>query len=75
MIFDCPHCGGAVFIEEVNCGIFRHGILKSGEQVPPHAPKEECDNLAQQEAIYGCGRPFQIVQIDGEWRIQVCEYI
>ena len=66
----CPHCGIAIFIEQVNCGIFRCGIYKDTmEQVAPHLPKEECDKLI--DRIYGCGKPFQIK--NGE--LIKCDYI
>ncbi len=40
----CPHCEEYIVIQEFNCNIFRHGVFKvTGEQVPPHASKEECD--------------------------------
>ncbi len=71
----CPHCHGTVIIEEVNCAIFRHGTLKTGEQVPPHSSKEECDNLVEKKEIYGCGRPFRIRQEGDTWIAEDCGYI
>ena len=36
----CPHCQEFIIIEQLNCGIFRHGVLKkSGKQINPHASK------------------------------------
>jgi hypothetical protein len=68
----CPHCKGTVIIEQVNCSIFRHGVFKrSGKQIPPHAPKEDCDNWAKNNDIYGCGKPFKLV--DG--KAVECDYI
>jgi len=61
IIIICPHCNNSVIIEEINCAIFRHGILKSnGQQMNPHTPKIECDNLINNNLIYGCGKPFKI---------------
>jgi DNA-directed RNA polymerase subunit RPC12/RpoP len=74
MMIKCPHCEGDVLInkKELNCGIFRHGIFKhNGEQIPPHAMKEDCDRWKMEELIYGCGKPFQI-QND---KVIVCDYI
>jgi hypothetical protein len=73
----CPHCQCMIIIESVNCGIFRHGVVKAtGEQIPPHASKEICDDLAQRNAIYGCGKPFRIVSTtSGTLVAEVCEYI
>ena len=70
----CPHCNGTVIIDpkEINCAIFRHGIFKaSGKQIPPHAPKEDCDNWVKNNEIYGCGKPFKVV----EGKAVICEYI
>lgn len=74
----CPHCQGNIIImeSEINCGIFRHAIYKSsGQQISPHAPKEECDKLIEQNEIFGCARPFQIIKNNEQWTIQICEYI
>ncbi len=68
----CPHCNGSVVIEEMNCAIFRHGIFKTtGKQIPPHASKEECDKWVQKDEIYGCGKPFKVV----EKKAVICDYI
>ena len=68
----CPHCSEEVIIEEVNCAIFRHGIFKENyQQIPPHAPKELCDQWVKDGVIYGCGKPFRLV---GEVA-EVCDYI
>ena len=69
MEVDCPHCGGKVIIEQINCGIFRHGVYKNGAQVNPHMSKEECDRIKSD--IYGCGKPFKIEQN----KAVICDYI
>ena len=64
----CPHCQVQIEIIEINCSIFRCGIIKStGEQIPPHASKEEIEKLE----IYGCGQPFRLV----EGKLEKCDYI
>lgn len=73
LVVTCPHCGGSVEIVELNCRIFRHGVLKStGEQMAPHCEKVECDRLAADQLIYGCGKPFRI---DEDGSVHACEYI
>jgi len=61
-IIECPHCPDsriAVSPREINCKIFRHGkFLATGRQIPPHTGKEECERLARDKLIDGCGRPF-----------------
>jgi hypothetical protein len=68
---NCPHCGGLVEIIEINCGIFRHGIIKeTGQQMDPHSSKEICEHLVENNLIYGCGKPFEIVND----KLVPCEY-
>ena len=72
----CPHCKEFIIIEQLNCGIFRHGTLKSNNtQINPHANKEECDYYINNNLIYGCGKPFKIVQENDKFIIEICEYI
>lgn len=68
----CPNCNEYVLIQELNCGIFRHGILKDTyEQISSHASKEECNYLKNNDLIFGCGRPFRIIGDD----VVKCSYI
>lgn len=60
----------AVDRKDFNCKIFRHGIMRepyvrSGQivPIPPHAPKELCDQLAAAGAIIGCGKPYRLVVV------------
>ena len=76
-MFSCPHCDGTVTVceNQVNCTIFRHGVYKSGKRkkqpVSPHTPKAECDRLACEGLIHGCGKPFKF---DGK-KVTICGYI
>jgi len=74
-ILVCPHCNQFIIIEQVNCGIFRHGIYKNGEPLPPHESKETCDNVLKNQLIYGCGKPFRVILHDNKFEIQICDYI
>jgi hypothetical protein len=75
----CPHCEQYIIIEKLNCGIFRHGVYKTGGQIGiqiyPHMEEEQCLQLVKEDKIYGCGKPFQIIIVDGEWKVQICDYI
>jgi len=74
----CPHCELEIIIykNEINCAIFRHGVLKgSGIQIGPHSSKEECDNLVSKELLYGCAKPFRLVKNEKEYNAEICEYI
>ena len=79
-IVECPHCLEDIVIykNEVNCGIFRHGVYRSSLQpIPPHLGREECDRLFNNEEIYGCSKPFKVIKkesIDG-LEVCVCDYI
>lgn len=77
-IFKCPSCYTdiIVFSNEINCGIFRHGIYKHNyEQIDPHASKEICDELVNQNKIFGCGKPFRILTNNDNYIIEKCSYV
>ena len=72
MLIRCPHCSIAIFIEQQNCNIYRCGVFKSTFQpIPPHLPKNDCYELVKQNLIYGCGKPFRIIDNN----ILICDYI
>ena len=76
MIIICPNCNESIIIEEINCGIFRHGVFKTnGIQMDPHSTKNVCDEAIEKDLIYGCGKPFQIIIQDNTTIIQKCDYI
>jgi len=63
LIISCPHCNQSIEVVEINCRIFRCGIMKSDfKQINPHLPKSECDRLFAEQLIYGCGKPFKLVK-------------
>jgi len=77
-IINCPTCNIPVIIEEINCGVFRHGVIKkTGLQIDSHLSKEACDKLTEKNLIYGCGKPFQIIiNTDiSDIKILKCDYI
>lgn len=72
----CPHCQIPFIMEKLNCGIFRHGIYKdSNKQMNPHSSEEICKKVVQENLIYGCGKPFQIVQENDGFTVTKCDYI
>lgn len=69
----CPHCGQFIEILQINCGIFRCGILKDNfQQIDPHLNKESCDKLFAEDKIFGCSKPFRIIE---GGKIEICDYI
>lgn len=73
---ECPHCGFMVEILAINCGIFRHGVLKNNnQQINPHGSKVYCDDLIQKDLIYGCGKPFQLIKKNDTYSAITCAYI
>jgi hypothetical protein len=77
MIILCPHCKEYIEIEKINCGIFRHGVLISnGVQIHPHSSEELCNYYIQNNKIFGCGKPFQIIfTSQNNYEIIICGYI
>lgn len=70
----CPHCYGMVIVlrKEINCAIFRHAVYKTTmKHIDPHASKSTCDSLVQRGLVYGCGKPFKIINDVAE----ACAYI
>ena len=73
--YACPHCKVLVQTEKIQCGIFRHGVFKgSWKQIPPHLPKAQCDALAAQGKIVGCGKPYQLTGNKNRMKVSPCEY-
>lgn len=71
-VINCPHCNEFIIIEQINCGIFRHGVFRDTLiQIPPHEQKNICDELYTSGKIIGCGRPFRY---DGK-EASICDYI
>jgi hypothetical protein len=89
IVVSCPHCKllNIIYKKEINCAIFRHGVLKNnGNQIGPHTSKEECEKLVENKLIYGCGKPFIIKnkiksddkktnEDDNEYWAEECDYI
>jgi len=76
LIIECPHCLQFIIIEQVNCGIFRHGVfIDSGKQIDPHADKQTCDSYIKNKKIYGCGKPYQLIKEGENYKVVICDYI
>lgn len=76
-IFTCPHCSQDIIVSkrELNCKIFRHGVYKSNyTQIPPHSTFEECQRLIANDLIYGCGKPFEVIEKNGKMVAISCDY-
>jgi len=74
----CPHCNKHFIVKktELNCRIFRCGVLKSNmKQIGPHTKKIECDRLKENNLIYGCSKPFKFITNNGINSIIICDYI
>lgn len=75
LYFSCPHCGGLIQVltSELNCQIFRHGVLKeSGQLMNPHESRIVSERLAAEGKIWGCGKALRYV---GECKAEPCDYI
>ena len=72
----CPHCKDPIIIQKINCGIFRHGVVKqTGKQMKPHLDQSACEQLFNKNMIYGCGKPFKIIKKDDNLIATECGYI
>jgi len=72
LVVICPHCNEYIEILELNCSIFRHGVYKVNfEQINPHLNKIDCDYLYDNDLIFGCGKPFKVVNNEAE----KCDYL
>jgi hypothetical protein len=61
LLVQCPHCEQMIEVIAVNCKIFRCGVYRDNfVQIPPHLPKENCDELVLSKRIFGCGKPFML---------------
>ena len=82
IILECPHCKGSFIVLEsqLNCKIFRHGIFKNnGMQIDPHLKKDNCDMLIRDNSIWGCGKPFKVIEtVKNNYNLyhtEICDYI
>tara|TARA_Y100000991_G_scaffold215431_1_gene205836 strand:- start:1317 stop:1562 length:246 start_codon:yes stop_codon:yes gene_type:complete len=78
IVVNCPHCKEVIliYLKELNCHIFRHGIYKNNhKQIDPHLDKKTCDYLFENNLIYGCGKPFKIVNQNNIFSAEKCDYI
>jgi hypothetical protein len=72
MLVVCPHCKYFVWIDAINCRIFRHAVYKAnGEPINPHATEKECSRLLQDGLVYGCAMPFLLNAVNEP---EICDY-
>ena len=72
-IINCLHFNQLIITVELNCGIFRCGILKSNQaQINPNSYKSICDDFTSNNLIYGCGKQYLI---DAKNKALICDYI
>jgi hypothetical protein len=51
-------------------------LKHNGQQINPHETKEVCDYFVDNNMIYGCGKPFQIIENEKKELVAiVCGYI
>jgi hypothetical protein len=76
IIVQCPHCDDLIQILSINCGIFRHAVLKSSlQQINPHESEDKCNEFIASNSVYGCAKPFRIINCNGELKTEKCNYI
>lgn len=75
--FPCPHCNLMISVKdsEINCGIFRHAVLKTNMmQINPHSSKDICDKLFTTDKIYGCAKPYEMYKDNNSMAVRICDY-
>jgi hypothetical protein len=73
LIIECPHCSVTIEIVQINCRIFRCGVLKNTQEpIDPHSSKEKCEYYISKEEIYGCFKPFYLKEDNSTCK---CDYI
>jgi len=78
VLIKCPYCENDIFImeREINCAIFRHGVYKTNmEPIPPHSTMDQCEYLVKHNLIYGCGKPFRLVNENNMYVPYKSDYI
>ena len=78
ILIECVQCKSMIIInkKDFNCKIFRHGVYKkNNEQINPHLNKNECDRLFNEGLIYGCGKPFKLIDDGNKYYTEKCDYI
>ena len=78
VILQCPYCENFVLIykKDFNCKIFRHAYYKSNhQQINPHSSKEICEKLLKEDKIYGCSKPFKLIENNLSYKLEKCDYI
>jgi len=75
----CPHCSLLLEVQQndLNCCIFRHGVIKGQGPVNPHASQQEIQRLKQTGKLIGCGGPHRLICVDGttaKWIVQICSW-
>ena len=77
-IFDCPNCQNKIIVNknDTNCKIFRHGVYKKNyQQINPHSSLKDCQNFILNNLIFGCSKPFKLIDMNDGLYVDVCDYI
>ena len=62
IVVACPACNDTLLIEQLNCGIFRHGVNSATMRpIDPHSSKEQVVQMMREGKLIGCGAAFCVV--------------
>ncbi len=76
LLLTCPNCGEMVAIAELNCRIFRHGVLTNGKPIQPHTSQAQCEMyLSAGLVASGCAKPFYVEGSGEAAKAVHCGYI
>jgi len=76
LIFLFIRCNWIPITFDCDILVLRHGVYKNNlQQINPHASKKECKKLLENDLIYGCACPLQIIKDNEEYKLIICDYI
>jgi len=74
----CPHCKDYFIVnkKDINCAIFRHAVFKKNfHPINPHETKEKCQELVDNNLVFGCAKPFKLILNNDKYEAEICDYI
>ena len=79
LYLECPSCKQYFVVarEDLRCRIFRHAVFRDTlSPIPPHSSKTEIETYLSQNKIYGCGKPFRVLEKENhEFYTEICDYL
>ena len=52
----------------------RDAFKNNFEQINPHLPFDDCNELVKKDLVFGCAKPFELFLINNKYYVNKCEY-